>query len=62
MSVKLERIVDYTACKDGKRHIWKNKAIDYDSDVCLVCGHTKKGVQWLKKVQKEADAFFSQFV
>jgi len=58
METKIERVVDLTACKDGKKHIWRNKTIGYDSDVCLVCGHTKEGIRRLKKIQKQADMFF----
>ena len=59
---KIERNIDLLACKNGKNHIWKNKTIGYDSDVCLICGHTKKGIQWLRQIRKQTDAFYSEIL
>lgn len=57
---EIKKIVDLSACENGKDHIWKNKTIGYVSDTCLVCGRTKASIQWLKKIQKQTDTFFSQ--
>ena len=46
-------------CENGKHHVWRNKLIEYNSKVCLVCGRTKAEIRKLKENQKLAKSFIA---